>query len=226
MAVHAVEHHYDTTDRDLEALGMTIARLPSEAGVVWRLTLPRGEAVEAWEAGTEGLSPPDEILELVGSVVSRKELVPAAPLPDDPGAKRLRELLVAQRRALLAHDPGVRVSTDRENLHQHRVAARRSRAFLRAARAYVDSDWRLRRDVERIPLEKIARREFARLAQAVSALGKSPADDAIHSLRISLKRARYTAELGGSEHGRARRFLAAAGGVAAAPEARRSAVER
>jgi CHAD domain-containing protein len=47
----------------------------------------------------------------------------------------------AQRRALRLHDPGTRLGRDAENLHQHRVAARRTRAFLRAARAYLDADW-------------------------------------------------------------------------------------
>src|SRR5581483_11275613 len=56
-----VAHGYDTVDRDLERVGMTIARLPAEAGVVWRLSLPRGERVEAWEPGNDGLAPPDEI---------------------------------------------------------------------------------------------------------------------------------------------------------------------
>jgi CHAD domain-containing protein len=55
---------------------------------------------------------------------------------------RLREMVQAQRQALLRHDPGTRLGEDAENLHQHRVAARRARAFLRAARAYVDPTWR------------------------------------------------------------------------------------
>ena len=50
-----VAHEYDTVDRDLERLGMTVSRLPAEAGVVWRLRLPRGEQVEAWEPGNGGL---------------------------------------------------------------------------------------------------------------------------------------------------------------------------
>jgi CHAD domain-containing protein len=139
---HGVAHEYDTLDRDLERLGMTIARLPSEAGVVWRLTLPRGERHEAWEPGTTGLSPPAEIMRLVGGVLAGKELVPSAPLSTDAGFVRLRELIEAQRRSLLAHDPGVRLDADPENLHQHRVAARRARAFLRATRDYVDPGWR------------------------------------------------------------------------------------
>ena len=138
----AVAHEYDTVDRDLEQLGLRVARLPSEAGVVWRLTLPRGEQVEAWEPGTGGLAPPDEIARLIESAAGEKPLVPAPPLSADPGARRLREMIAEQRRELLAHDPGVRLGDDPENLHEHRVAARRIRAYLRAARAYLDPAWR------------------------------------------------------------------------------------
>jgi CHAD domain-containing protein len=116
--------------------------MPVEAGVVWRLSLPRGEEVEAWEPGNGGLAPPDEIARLIQSVAAGKKLVPAPPVSDDPGAKRLREMIEAQRRELLAHDPGVRLGDDPENLHEHRVAARRIRAYLRAARRYVDPAWR------------------------------------------------------------------------------------
>jgi CHAD domain-containing protein len=137
-----VVHEYDTLDRDLERLGMTVSRLPVEAGVVWRLELPRGERVEAWEPGNAGLAPPGEIARLIEGVVAGKELVPAPPASSDPGAMRLREMIEAQRQALLIHDPGARLGDDSENLHQHRVAARRTRAFLRAARAYVDPVWR------------------------------------------------------------------------------------
>jgi CHAD domain-containing protein len=139
---HAVRHDYDTVERDLEGLGLTLSRLPSEAGAVWRLTLPRGEWVEAWEPGTEGLAVPRELAVLVGGVLAGKQLVPAAPVSADRGAARLRELLAAQRRALLVHDAGTRLGDDIENLHEHRVAARRARAFLRATRRYVDGDWR------------------------------------------------------------------------------------
>ena len=138
----AVRHDYDTVERDLERLGLTLSRLPSEAGAVWRLTLPRGERVEAWEPGNEGLAVPAEIASLVGGLLAGKQLVPAPPVSNDPGAARLRELLAAQRRALLVHEPGTRLGDDIENLHEHRVAARRARAFLRATRGYIDSDWR------------------------------------------------------------------------------------
>jgi CHAD domain-containing protein len=138
----AVAHDYDTADRDLERLGMALSRLPSEAGVEWRLTLPRGERVEAWEPGTNGLVPPPEILRLIGSVTAGKPLVPGPPLSREPGARRIREMLEEQRVALLTHDPGVRVGQDPENLRRHRAATGRTDALLRAARAYLDPAWR------------------------------------------------------------------------------------
>lgn len=72
-------HEYDTPERDLEQAGMTLSRHPSEAGVDWRLTLPRGEQVEGWEPGTSGLVPPTEILRLIEGITAGKGLVPDPP---------------------------------------------------------------------------------------------------------------------------------------------------
>ena len=287
----AVAHDYDTVDRDLERLGLTISRLPSEAGVVWRLSLPRGERLEEWEPGTGGLVLPAQIARLVGGVVAGKPLVPGPPLSGDPGARRLREMIEEERRSLLAHDPGTRLGEDPENLHQHRVAGRRTRAFVRATAPFLDLDWqrsvagplgelgeatgpvrdldvllehvneelrrlpdadhaggrslvvRLERDrcetrarllsalesdgyrvllarlrfpprlapgVEKIDLDRIARKEFRRLAKAVRRLGKEPKDEALHELRIKLKRARYAAELAAPAGKAGKRFVSAA----------------
>ena len=81
-------------------------------------------------------------LRLVARVVAGKPLVPGPPLSRDPGAMRLREVLEQQRQAIVAHDPGSRLGVDPENLHQHRVASRRTRAFFHATRAFVDPEWR------------------------------------------------------------------------------------
>jgi CHAD domain-containing protein len=284
-----VAHDYDTPDRDLERIGMTLSRLPAEAGVAWRLVLPRGERVEAWEPGTNGLTPPDDIVRLIETVTAGKALVPGPPLSNEPGAARLREMLEAQRLSLVTHDPGVRVGEDPENLHQHRVAARRTRAFVRSTRSYLDPAWqrsltdalrrlgdatgpvrdldvalahlrpelealdetdhlakamilerleeeltqrrgrlleelngsdyrsllvrlrfppRLAEGVEDVPLEKLARKEFKRLAKLVGRLGKQPDEEKIHRLRIALKRARYAAELAAPKGAVRKRFLA------------------
>lgn len=287
----SVVHDYDTLDRDLEKMGMRLSRLPGEAGVTWRLSLPRGEQVEAWEPGNQGLAPPNEILALVGGVLAGKDLLPGPPVSTDPGAVRLREMLDAQRVSLLVHDPGTRLGDDPENLHQHRVAARRTRAILRAGRRYLDADWRssltapleqlaeatgpvrdldvvlehvrnqlkvldkpdrkaglvlisllerereaargtlvetlegeqyglllarlcppprLTSKTDEIPLERIALKEFRRLAKAARRLPTTPDEDTTHRLRILVKRARYTAELYGPKEKGSRRFLAAA----------------
>ncbi len=56
-------------------------------------------------------------------------------------AEVLRSAFVAQHERLLAHDPGTRLGSDPEDLHQLRVATRRARAFLRAARPLLDPEW-------------------------------------------------------------------------------------
>jgi CHAD domain-containing protein len=68
------------------------------------------------------------------------ELKPQPPADGDPLAS-LRRLLVAQYEAILANDPGVRLGRDVEALHQLRVATRRARALLRAAKGLVAPQW-------------------------------------------------------------------------------------
>ena len=58
-----------------------------------------------------------------------------------PPGEALGIALEAEYLALLAHDPGTRRGDDPEDLHQLRVATRRLRAFLRAARPLVEIDW-------------------------------------------------------------------------------------
>jgi CHAD domain-containing protein len=55
--------------------------------------------------------------------------------------KHLTAMLEAQYRAILQHDPGTRLGSDPEELHQHRVAIRRLRALLQAAQPMLDPDW-------------------------------------------------------------------------------------
>jgi CHAD domain-containing protein len=54
------------------------------------------------------------------------------------------QLVLALRRQyeeILEHDPGTRLGTDPEELHDHRVAIRRARAFLRVGRPFLDRQW-------------------------------------------------------------------------------------
>jgi len=62
--------------------------------------------------------------------------------PDTSSAPdRLRARLRAQVDALLGADPATRVGRDPEDLHDFRVATRRLRAYLRAARPLLDETW-------------------------------------------------------------------------------------
>jgi CHAD domain-containing protein len=71
------------------------------------------------------------------------EPAPVAAAPDAaaPTADHLKAMLERQYRAILAHDPGTRLGSDPEELHDMRVATRRLRAFLRAARELLEAEW-------------------------------------------------------------------------------------
>ena len=62
--------------------------------------------------------------------------VPGTPTPaaDAPAGELLRHLLARQLHELEAQDPGVRFGDDPEAVHRFRVATRRARALIRAAR--------------------------------------------------------------------------------------------
>ncbi len=62
--------------------------------------------------------------------------------PSEP-FEALRSLLRVQLVEILRHDPGTRLGTDPESLHDMRVAVRRSRALLRAGRKLIASDTQL-----------------------------------------------------------------------------------
>ena len=65
---------------------------------------------------------------------------PVESAADGSSAGILRARLREQAEQLLAHDPGTRLGTDPEELHQLRVATRRLRAFLRAGRDLLDPE--------------------------------------------------------------------------------------
>lgn len=58
-----------------------------------------------------------------------------------PPGEALGIVFAEQYRRMLLHDPGTRLGADPEDLHQFRVATRRLRAFLRAARPLLDREW-------------------------------------------------------------------------------------
>jgi CHAD domain-containing protein len=129
---------YDTADLLLERHGLMLELESRGSRRLWRLALPRGEVVEAWSNGEPA---PARIESLLRALADADELRRVPARSDDPQVKRLQKRVAEQRRSLLAHDAGVRLGSDPENLHQLRVASRRLRAFLRVAREHVDESW-------------------------------------------------------------------------------------
>src|SRR5690348_712481 len=66
---------------------------------------------------------------------------PERPARSAPAAEHVTAALRAQYAAIVRHDPGTRLGRDAEELHQMRVATRRMRAILRAARPLLESEW-------------------------------------------------------------------------------------
>ena len=66
---------------------------------------------------------------------------PVRSRPSDPARHQLRAALDTRLRTLLACEPGTRTGEDPEELHQMRVAVRRMRAALKAARPLLDRAW-------------------------------------------------------------------------------------
>lgn len=70
------------------------------------------------------------------------QLVETRPAADPAtSADALRGMLALQLGRMLTHDPGTRHGDDPEDVHQLRVATRRLRAFLRAARPLLAPEW-------------------------------------------------------------------------------------
>jgi len=63
------------------------------------------------------------------------------PHSGDPADAHLRYILSRQLDTILSRDPGVRLGGDREDVHQMRVATRRLRSVLRAARPLLNPQW-------------------------------------------------------------------------------------
>ncbi len=73
--------------------------------------------------------------------LSLSPTLPAAPEPEASVVEHLKWALAQHVRWLIAHDPGTRLGTEKESLHQMRVATRRLRAVLRTARPILLPAW-------------------------------------------------------------------------------------
>ncbi len=124
------------------------------------------------------------------------DLPPAAPTPppDAPSLAALGAALEEQVRQLLLHDPGTRLGSDPEDLHQLRVATRRLRAFLRAARPLIERSWSdpLRDELGWLGKTLGPARDLdvlrERLADDIESLGEQAADGADLLARLEEER--------------------------------------
>jgi CHAD domain-containing protein len=159
--------YHEIGDRRLARAGMKLSRRLENGKGLWRLELPRpdGEDVQLEHSGGPA-SPPAPIRGLLPAFLRGERPRPVARLrlqrengaehveglegvlasqdgeqPDDAPIGLLRAMLGRQYAEILRHDPGVRLDLDPEDVHRLRVAVRRSRAVLRAARPVLDPEW-------------------------------------------------------------------------------------
>ena len=143
------EAHYDLPERRLELVGAALSRRLEHGKGIWRLELPRdqGEPIVVEQLGGP-VTPPADVARVLPAFLRG-----ANPERYDPASTngqvhrsadaigRLRSMLERQYAQILRHDPGVRLDIDPEDVHGIRVAVRRSRAILRAARPVLDPSW-------------------------------------------------------------------------------------
>ena len=152
--------YYDLPERRLTLVGATLSRRLEKGKGIWRLELPRpGEEPLQVEQPGGPVTPPSDVRRTLPAFLrgSAPELVLRLPPDGEPmralqrkedgsepardAIERLRAMLEQQYAQILRHDPGVRLDLDAEDVHAVRVAVRRARAVLRAARPILDEDW-------------------------------------------------------------------------------------
>ena len=141
---------YDLPERRLALAGVSLSRRLEHGKGIWRLELPRDDEEPLVVEQLGGpVTPPADVTRVLPAFlrgVNPERVDPAAgnghvEIDDDDAIGRLRAMLERQYAQILRHDPGVRLDLDPENVHRLRVAVRRSRAILRAARPVLDSSW-------------------------------------------------------------------------------------
>jgi CHAD domain-containing protein len=158
--------YYDVEGRRLARAELALSRRLENGKGIWRLELPRpdGERLTFEEAGGPA-SPPAKIRRILPAFLRGQKATPSARLrvheengdervelltgslngavtqPAEESIGFIRELLGRQYEEILRHDPGVRLDLDSEDVHRIRVAVRRARAVLRAARGVLDPEW-------------------------------------------------------------------------------------
>ena len=116
---------------------------------------------------------------------------------DESSAETLRARIREQVERVFAHDPGTRLGTESEELHQMRVATRRLRAFQRAGSELLDPAWSaaVRDELKWLGGALGLVRDFDVLVEDLSAGVGSLGGDRVHGRKLlrSLERSRRTA---------------------------------
>jgi CHAD domain-containing protein len=92
-------------------------------------------------AGTEPAAVPKVIRALGADALRPPEVVPLELGRRPTVAEVVRHALAAAATLVFRHDPGVRLGSDPEHVHQARVGARRLRSHLRTFRNVLDREW-------------------------------------------------------------------------------------
>jgi CHAD domain-containing protein len=204
----------------------------AELEAVVRLRIRREDGVDRVEV-LEGLHPADSFTVEHGGLDN--ELLAHFRDGGDPDrgpVGYLRAMLERQYAEILRHDPGVRLDVDPEDVHRLRVAARRARAVLRAARPVLDPEWSepLRAELKWLGGALGPRRDLdvliARLRQQIAELDP-PEQKAAQTLVESLaaeRKAAQTAAVEALADERYFRLLDALEAAARAPHVRRAEI--
>jgi CHAD domain-containing protein len=198
---------YDVPQRRLALAGVALSRRLENGKGVWRLEAPRlrGEEPLVVEQLGGPVTPPREVSSVLpaflrGSEVARVDSAPPARTPEPADSiERLRAMLERQYAQILLHDPGVRLDLDPEDVHRLRVAVRRARAVLRAARPLLDPEWSepLRAELKWLGGSLGRRRDLdvlvAHLEREIERL-EQPEREAAAALVESLEQERATAQ--------------------------------
>jgi len=149
-----------------------------------------------------------------------REPQPELPLPST-SLEQLRPYLREQYARMLAHDPGVRVGNDPEDLHQLRVATRRLRSVLKTAAPILDRAWvdEIRSELAWLTGELGPARDLDVMIPYLreEAASLEPADrKALAPLFKKLDEARAVTRSGVLEALRSERYLALLAGIEAA----------
>ncbi len=115
----------------------TFTELEVELLIDAPLTLEQIKGVLIAAGATEGDARP----KLLQALDVHTDQQAPAPDRDDPTSSHVRARVALLRDALLAHDPGTRLGSNPEELHQMRVAVRRLRALLRATKPIQAGSW-------------------------------------------------------------------------------------